>query len=290
MSLRPGTERFNVTAALEELVRFSFVDHSVSSKDGERFVGVPLAAALYGQRELEVSPFKVAVEEDRKLLIEFGAGRREDTHRGVLPRIHNLIKAVAIRAGTSPAELGKNLPVLEYLASQFPSTYLRLADLVLETSDDKKSKEQAKTYVRNFLETAEIPARYAAWLKLADLCGLSDDPVGEVHALCEAARLPTSGQEDLSRIANRLNTRLRDLKDQRVEDAWSGEVRELLGRVIEAMERHRMELSATDCSRLAWLHLNVGMSETALDVARIGLKREPTNEYCQKLIWKLDPS
>ena len=76
VSLRPGTERFDVAAALEELVRFSLVDHSVSEKDGEWFVRVPLAAALYGLRELEVSPFKVAVEEDRKLLIEFGAGKR----------------------------------------------------------------------------------------------------------------------------------------------------------------------------------------------------------------------
>ena len=150
--------------------------------------------------------------------------------------------------------------------------------------------ERAKDYVRSFLETAEVPERYTAWLKLANLCSRSDDPLGEIHALSEAALVPTSGREELSMIANRFNTRLRDLKGQNIEDAWSGEVRELLGRVIEAMERHRTDLSAIDCSRLAWLHLNVGTPERALDVARIGLEREPTNEYCQRLILKLNPS
>ena len=29
-------------------------------------MSVPLTAAMYGRRKLEVSPFKVAVEEDRK--------------------------------------------------------------------------------------------------------------------------------------------------------------------------------------------------------------------------------
>ena len=288
VSLRPGTEKFNVAGALEELSQFSLVDHSVSDEDRARFVGVPLAAAMYEQRELVVSPFKVAVEEDRKLLMEFGAGKRRDTQRGVLPRIDSLIKAVALRASTSPTDLEEALPVLDYLASQFPKTYLRLAELVLEVGDDEQSKEQAKAYVRSFLETAEIHERLGAWLKLADLCDLSKDPVGEIHALCEAALLPTSDPESIGQLANRLNNRIRDLKDRSIQDAWSGEVKELLGRVVEAMESHQNKLSATDCSPLAWLHLNSGSAERALDVARNGIEREPTNEYCQKLISRLE--
>ena len=287
VSLRPGTERFNVAEALKELFRFSLVDR-VSDGEEATFVSVPLAAAMYGRRELAVSPLKVAVEEDRKLLMDFGAGKREDAQRGVLPRIDNLVRAVALRASTSPTELEEALPVLEYLASRVPKAYLRLVELVLEVGGDKQSKEQAKTYVRSFLETAEVPERLEAWLKLADLCGSSEDPVGEVHALCEAALLPTSDQEDLGRFANRLNSRIRDLKDHSIGDAWSGEVRELLGRVIERMERQLKGLSATNCSRLAWLHLNVGSVGRALDVARIGIERDPSNGYCQGLISKLE--
>ena len=158
-------------------------------------MGVPLAAAIYGQRELEVSPFKVAVEEDRKLLMEFGAGKRDDARRGVLPRVYNLITAVAERASNSPIDLEEALPILEYLAARVPMAYPRLAELVMEVNDSKQSIERAKGYIREFLKTAEIPEQPEAWQKLANLCRLSDDPMGEVHALCEAALLSASDQE-----------------------------------------------------------------------------------------------
>ena len=288
VSLRPGTERFDVTESLEELHRFSLVDQIFSKEEKAAFVGVPLAAAMYGRRKLEVSPLKVAVEADRKILMEFGAGKQEDVERGVLPRIEKLVQSVAIRASASPTALEEMLPVLEYLAAKVPKAYLRLADLVLEVGDSECSTDRAKNYVRSYLENAPLPDRQSAWLRLADLCQLSQDPVGEVHALSEAALLPTSDQENLSSFANRLNNRIRDLKGRSITDAWSGEIRELLERVIREMEKHLQNLSATNCSRLAWLYLNIGNSQRALDVAKVGVKREPANEHCQNLILKLD--
>ena len=286
--LRPGIERFDVTEALEELRRFSLVDQIFSKEEEEAFVGVPLAAAMYGRSKLEVSPLKVEVEEDRKLLMEFGAGKKEAVALGVLPRIENLIRAVALRASTSPKTLEEKLPVLEYLAARVPKTYLQLSDLVREVGAPEHSIDRAKKYVRNYLENVPTPERLEAWRKLADLCQSSQDTVGELHALSEAALLVASDQEDLGRFANRLNTRIRDLKGHSSEDTWSGKVRGLLERVIEAMEKHFKELSATNCSRLAWLHLNVGNLGRAVDVAKIGSERDPTNEHCQNLILKLD--
>ena len=287
VALRPGTERFDVTSALEEVVKFSLVDHSVSEND-ERFVGVPLAAAIFGQRELAVSPFKVAVEEDRKLLMDFGAGKRSDARRGTLPRIENLFRAVAARASVRPTELAQNLPILEYLARRVPQAYLSLADLVMEVRDDHDSIEHARNYVRCHLEAADFTERHSAWLKLAQLCRQCDDAMGEVHALCEAALLPTSGRDTLGYVANRLNSRIRDLKDKNIEVAWSVEVRELLSRVIQAMEHQLGDLSANDCSRLAWLHLNVGNPDRARDVAVAGIKKDSSNYHCQALIERLE--
>ncbi len=287
VALRPGTEKFDVTSALEEVVRFSLVDHSVSEDDDERFVGVPLAAAIFGQRELQVSPFKVAVEEDRKLLMDFGAGKKSDAHRGALPRIENLLKVVAARASTQPQELAKHLPILEYLARRFPRAYLSLADLVMELGEDMSSIDLAKSYVRSFLERADIHERYSAWLRLAQLCGQSDDVRGEIHALCETALVP-AGRENLGRVAVRLNSRIRDLKNRQIEDAWSGEVRELLGSVIQVMERYLDQLSANDCSQLAWLHLNVGNPQRARDIADAGVKKEPSSVHCLALLERLE--
>lgn len=285
--LRPGNERFDVQAALTELRRFSLVEEVEAQEEQEGFVGVPLAAAMYGRRKLEVSQFKVAVEEDRKLLMDFGAGKREDAHRGVLPRIETLIRAVAMRASTGPEVLTNSLPALEYLASRVPRAYLLLADLVLEIDEAGGGAIQAKKYLRNFLETASLQEKRDAWLRLADLCHGTEDAVGEVHALSEAALLPTVTPDEIGVLANRLNNRIRELKGRRIEEVWSVEVRALLERVIGAMEKRLAELSATDCSRLAWLCLNVGKADRARDVAKVGLRRDPSNEHCQNLINRL---
>lgn len=288
VSLRPGNERFDVTAALKELGRFSLVEEVGSDAEEEHFVGVPLAAASYGRRKLEVSPFKVAVEEDRKLLIEFGAGKREDAHRGVLPRIERLIRTAALRASENPENLVGFIPILEYLASRVPRVNLRLADLVLEVSSLVPAKEHAKVYLRRFLETADAQERMDVWLRLADLCHSTDDAMGEVHALGEAALLPTATPETIGTIANRINLKIRDLKARRVEGSWSQEVNQLIERVAYAMERHVATLSATDCSRLAWLYMNIDKEDHARDIALRGIALEPANEHCLKLVRRLD--
>ena len=287
VSLRPGNERFPVAKALEELRRFSLTDQVVSADGGQPFVGVPLAAAMYGRGKLEASPSKVAVEADLKLLMEFGPGRREEVRRGVLPRIETLVRGVARRAKATPSALNESLPVLEYVASRVPSSYMLLADLVREVNHSDSSGDLAKEYIRRFLEHAPVSGRQAAWLRLADLCGASGDAVGEVNALSEAVLLPTASQEDIGHISNRLNLRIRELRGSRIEDAWSVEVRELLGRVIEKMEGRVGELSATECSRLAWLHLNVGNDDRARDVAKLGLQTDADNVHCRKLIARL---
>ena len=288
VSLRPGTERFDVSSALEELSRYSLVDRVGSVEDslegGGAFVGVPLAAAEYGRRKLEVSPFKAAIEQDRKLLMEFGAGKQEDAARGVLPRIDNLVQAVAKRASEEAETLDEVLPVLEYLAERVPKAYLRLADLVMEVDDSTDAMERAIRYLRSFLEVAAPPDRLDAWLRLAGLCERNEDWLGAVHALSEAMLLSTSDREDISRNANRLNILLSDLKRRNVEVAWSGGLQELIERASQAMERRLDILTATDCSRLAWLYRNIGNTSRALDIANIGLERDPANEHCLNLV------
>ena len=293
VSLRPGTERFDVSGALEELSRYSLVDRVDTVEDSEEgdgaFVGIPLPAAEYGRRKLEASPFRAAIEQDRRLLMEFGAGRRSDAAHGVLPRIDSLVQAVAKRASEKAETLDEILPVLEYLADRVPKAYLRLVDLVMEVDDSTDSAEQAIRYLRSFLEVAAPPDRLDAWLRLAGLCESNQDWLGAVHALSEVMQLSTSDREDMSRYANRMNTLIRDLKSRSIDAAWSGEIQELIERAIRAMERRLSTLNATDCSRLAWLYRNINNTSRALDIANIGLEREPTNEHCLNLVRKLDP-
>jgi hypothetical protein len=80
-------------------------------------------------------------------------------------------------------------------------------------------------------------------MRLADLCQSTDDVVGEVHALSEAALLPTVRPEDVGGFANRINNRIRELRGRRVADAWSPEVQLLIERVAAEMEKHVRRIS-----------------------------------------------
>ena len=287
--LRPGNERFDVATALSELRRFSLVEEVQSQPEDEVFVGVPLAAATYGRRKLVASALKIAVEEDRKVLMEFGAGKREDAHRGVLPRIERLVKTIATKVSANPQALDDFAPVLEYVASRVPKGYELLAYLVLEAEDTKDCREKAKRYLQRFLEVADVQEKRRAWQQLADLCRATGDVVGEVHALAESALLPIVRPEEIGALANQINNRIRELRrGQGVDEAWSPEVRLLIEQVARAMDRHIGKLSATDCSRLAWLYLNTGNDTRATDVARIGVQRDQHNEHCQRLLHRLE--
>lgn len=288
VSLRPGNERFDIRDALDELRRFSLVEEIVSEADGELFIGVPLAASIFGSRKLEVSPFKIAVEEDRRLLMEFGAGKREDAHHGVAPRAHRLVSSIAQQISEGALKVDDAIPILEYMAAKVPVIFLQLAELHEEAYADDDSLDRAIEYLRRYLEVAEPRRRTKVWLWVADLCGSKGDVLAEVHALTEAALGPEADVEIVGEISNRLNNRIRELKGQRIEDAWSIETRQMIGRFIETMEGFIKKLNATECSRLAWLYLNVGNELRARDVTQIGLKKDPLNHHCLNLADKLN--
>ena len=286
--LRPENDRFNLRESLDQLHRFSLVERLRAEEDDHLLVGVPLAASIYGRIKLEASVFRVSVEEDRKFLMEFGPSRSKNAKQKILPRIENLYKSVAIRAQANPELFEQYRPILEFLAQAVPFAFLQLSDLVWEVDDSAQGKSRAKEYLRRYLEVATESSKRSVWMKLADRCRSSEDATGEIHSLCEAALLSSSNAEELGSLANRLNGRIRELKSEKIEEAWSPEVRDLLHRVIGEMENCLEELTATDCSRLSWLYLNVGNDGRARDIARLGIEREPDNYYCLKLVQRLE--
>ena len=287
--LRPGIERFNVSEALDQLHRFSLVERIDAEEENQALVGVPLAAAIYGRMKLETSRLKAQIETDRIHLMEFGHGRLKDSQQQILPRIENLYKSVANQAQTRPEIFEEKKDVLEFLAERVPKAFLQLSDLIWEIGNSEESAKMSKYYIKRFIEVAAAPDKYEAWLKLADRCSTSQDPIGEIHAISEAALLSTSNIEDLSILVSRLNNRIHIHRGSLIDIREpEGSLRELISQVIRAMERHMSKLDATDCSRLAWLLLNVGNVERARDIANRGLQQERDNEHCQKLIQRLD--
>ena len=286
VALRPGTERFDVRGGLTDLRRYSLVEH-VTSDEGDEFVGVPLAAAIFGRRKFETSPYRMDIEEDRKLLMEFGPGRRQEARAGVMPRVDRLVREAARKTRMDGREGQSILPVLEYIAGRVPAVYLRLADLVRENDRSAASLRRANDYLGRYLEVAEPSRRAEVWQRRADLFAAVDDTAEELRALAELA-MASHSVEDMGLAANRINNKLQSLGETKAEVLRSLGLRAMIASVAERMHSRLQALSATGCSRLAWLMLNLGDEERARDVARRGLERDRDSEYCKRLVARLD--
>lgn len=143
--------------------------------------------------------------------------------------------------------------------------------------------DSATECVRRYLETQPGPAEAgAAWQKLVSLYRSTGDVLGGCDAFLKAAATNDPPLYEISDMANWLNNSA-EVRDG-VEVTDRSAVFRPLSRL---MEEHLHEASATDLSRLAWLHLHSGDTRRALEVADIGLDREPDNIYCQRLSIKL---
>ena len=284
-----SSERFDVGSCLEQLHRFSLIDRVQSESDNEWFLGVPLAASIYGQRMLQTSRFKSSIESDQRLLWELSTTRKGDVHRGVYPRVDSLVRTCIEESKTSPNRFNDLLPILEFLAYKVPRTYLRIADLSIQLQA-KEGVYQAQKYTRRYLQTSDVSDshRLEAWNRLAGLYRASNDFEGEIHSICEAAMLPTSQPSDLGKFANRINARVFEMKKSGPVDLSSSVVRDNLQNISHYMDRFSDRMSADDCSALAWLFVNAANLERARDVAELGLKKDPQNHHCKNIIERLE--
>ncbi len=280
--LRNSEERIPVQEAVDELERFSFVEVLESEADGHLFVTVPLAAALFGQRRLVVSPDRAAVDADVQMLREFGAAQWTDVQRGIGPRVLKMFRHVASEIQAGRARLVDAEPMLQFLARKWPPAWFHLSTLRGEASRgaDVEGQKQA---LRSYLEAVRGLEAVEAWKALGILCRHSDDLLGEVQAWAEMSAIPGLPLGEVSRAVNRVNGILRANKALAPTD----ERLILLRRFVDVMSGRIGEASADDLSRLAWLYLQLNEVRRANDMATLGLERDPSNEHCQKIIYRI---
>ena len=286
--LRSRGERINVKRALDELLRYSFVELIASESDAQVFIAVPLAAMLFGRRKLSASPMKAVIDTDMELLLAFGPGRKEDVRHGVLPRIKRLLRYVVDQVTTGRESLEEAEPMLEFLAGRMPSVWLKLADLYeeLQPSD---AADKTKTCLRRFLERPDDAVEASlVWRRLAELCGKDGDYAGQLHALVEMCETANAPAYVVSDAANRINSIYFELRQQRREVLDTDERWSLIQRVTTRLESMVDDLDATDCSRLAWLYVQLKDQARAIDTARRGLRLEQDNQHCLGLVDRLE--
>ena len=276
--IRPTNEKMDVEAAIDELVRSSFIE-SMDDESGARFITVPLVGAVFGRRKVEFSPMKVAIEADVELLQEIGATRVSGLAQGVQPRIERLFRYAANEMSRDSLRYDEYIPMLEFLCRRYVPAWLMLAALFEETGMPN-GLTKAKDAIRRLLERAEDSALCRhAWEELARLCQQTQDWSGEIQALVGSCKVPNTPFSTLSNAANRLNAIFKE--DHLVLN--SEEKRIVVRELVELLERRLAEADATDLSRLAWLCLHIGDDDRARQHVKSGLALDSANQYCVNL-------
>jgi len=275
---RPENEKMDVQAAIEELRQSSFID--IINKSGDDIINVPLAATLFGKSELEVYPEKIKIQADRKLLMEFGATTYSNLSSGLVRNIERKFSAISKRI-SSISEFESELPILEYIALRYPKTYKYIIQIFEEYGDYEKVKYYLREYLKNNIAFSE---KASLWIKLSDVCKYTQDWDGESHALIELIQLPNVELRTISDAANRINNHIYNDYEARVDDYKV----EMLSIIIKIFKSKISECDATDLSRLGWLLLNENNPEEAERVVEKGLLIDPENNYCQRLMSRLE--
>ena len=96
-------------------------------------------------------------------------------------------------------------------------------------------------------------------------------------ALCVDATL-----SEISEAANRVNSWI----GREVVQFSDAEKRVLIQPLVAVMEPRIAEFGADDCSRLAYLYKKLGQNKDAAQVAELGLKIDPENEHCKRIVWR----
>lgn len=267
--------------AVDELVRMSLVERTRAG-DNTDFLGVPLTAAMFGSKKLEVSPYRQLVEDDVRFLQDLGATTATGLKEGIRPRMVAFFRKMAGLIGDSSASFEEMKPVLEFVARSYPPAWLMLAELCSEV-EGEAGLEMSADYIRHFLEgKPPKDEAEAAWQRLMTIYRATNNIVGCCSAFLRAAEISEPPIYLISNMANLLN------KEREVIDKMDvGQRAALFKPLARLMEISLSSASATDLSRLAWLHLHAGDERRALDVAELGLERDPYNPYCRNLVDKL---
>lgn len=280
MILKHGTELGDPEACIDQLLRMSLVESTFDEEEYE-ILEVPLSAALFSNRKLQVSPFKGLIEADIKFIQDLGAVSN-NSKAGIRPQIETFFKRTAKKISEGVVEFSDAAPVLEFLSRGFPDGWLLLSSMAVE-SNTSEDTTKSVIYLQRYLELNPHGAHVSsAWERLIYHYKNSGDAIAALGAFNQLSTISPAPVDQVSEMANLLNNSIATKSSLELSD------RKTLARpLISILERNISTLSATDMSRLAWLHLHGGDPKRAREVAEEGHKRDPENTHCRRISARL---
>ena len=277
--LRSTREIHEVEAGVDMLIQYSLVEPHAGQKDDQEFLFLPLVAAAFGKRKLNISPLKGVIEEDVEILKMLGPSRRDELHLGLMRKLENFVSILSKRADREN-KIDDYVQILEMICRNYPPGWAVMARWWGESGrvDGFEKSEEA---LERYLEFE--PGNSDAWRKLARVRRSRGDSVGELHAFISRSELPDVQYYEISETANRLNTLVgapgggMNLDDKK----------RLAARLLDVMQQRISEAGADDFSRMAWLAIHLEREGMAQSLVKAGLKVDSGNLHCQKLADRL---
>ena len=285
--LRPENELMQVDSAIDELSQMSFVEElGPEGQEEDIELAVPLSARLFGNKKLQVSPWRASVETDSGLLQLFGVTQQHNDPQSGERRVKELYRNTAQSISRGHRTLSDIKPILEYVSRRFSVGWVLMADLIYEFGG-RDERDQMLECLMKYVEDP-ISESYAAqdiWRRISRIHSENHNLYEALHALAQVSRQPGISVGELSNTANDINRMFRENNTADLDQALKAT---LVKDVADVMEKQLSDLNADDCSRLAWLYLNIRNEDEARRVANLGLQHEHDNNHCQRLIERLD--
>ena len=277
---RNSSEGGNPEEAIDELIRMSLIE---DIRNDTNFLEVPMTAAIFGRKKLEIDQHRELIKKDIQFLQLMGASQRSGLGKSGFPLFQFLFRRIAMNISEKSISIEEIRPMLEFIARDYPRAWLLFADLEKEVSNGNDTRREAKC-IRNFLEQRPQGGQEVqqACERLVALYQQEGDVIGSCSAFFRSAEISQPELDDISRMVNYVNGN-RDA----VSNMDVGERRALLEPLVALMELHIQSASATDLSRLAWLYIHLRETEKAFQISQQGLKIEPENEHCKRLVYRL---
>lgn len=265
-----------VGRSIDLLIQYSMAEEVNSEKDGYCFIGLPYIATVFGKKKLSVSPLEPVVLSDSHLIQKFGPSKLDDKNLSLDSHVSRFIASLRVEQ----EDFSRYQDIIEQICFTSNINRLDFARWLLEDGSKtslNKSVEVLTLYLEN--ESNKTSA-LSGWRMLADVQRLLGHHHEEIHSLIQLAKATEIDFSELSNVANKVNQKFgkrllvidsHSVKSQLIKDLYS------------AMRERECEADATDLSRMAWLALNLGEREDALQLVKSGLSVDEDNQHCLSL-------
>ena len=263
---------------IDECTRLSMITKK-DFLDGYPAYAAPQVARLYGRKKLEGDADRLLIQEDLALIKRFGVLPTQEPiqvpHADVLNRFTDWCLEQVSSRDTDPSTVARLDAVLETLGSLWPQGWTALARFREESCARAADIEYA---FRRAVE--ENPGDKGAWLLRAQYAERTGDDAAFISARIRAVELDPRDLPLVRAVALDLAQYI-TRHAQEIPVARRGVY---LASVRGHMTALADGLDGTGLSRLAWLYLQEGNEPDAWRYASKGLKIDPHNEHCYKLI------